>query len=100
MAGRMSPLLARRFIARARHVEATPTQFRPLSDPLPSTSAYSGSWTMQQLRGGGAAERSRRALPTQWRGDASGRVIPHEFVVFGDLANDLASVENAVRLIW
>lgn len=34
------------------------------------------------------------------RRDASGRVIPHEFVVFGDLANDVASVEDALRVIW
>lgn len=34
------------------------------------------------------------------RRDASGRLIPHEFVVFGDLANDVASVEDALRLVW
>jgi hypothetical protein len=34
------------------------------------------------------------------RRDASGRVIPHEFVLFGDLATDVASVEDALRLVW
>lgn len=34
------------------------------------------------------------------RRDASGRVIPHEFVAYGDLATDVASVDDALRLIW
>lgn len=34
------------------------------------------------------------------RRDASGRVIPHEFVVFGDLANDIASVEDGLQRLW
>ena len=34
------------------------------------------------------------------RKDAAGRVIPHEFVVFGALAEAIASVEDGRRLIW
>ncbi len=34
------------------------------------------------------------------RRDASGRVIPHEFVVFGDLADEIESVEDGLRLVW
>lgn len=34
------------------------------------------------------------------RRDASGRVIPHEFVVFGDLADEVESVEDGVTRIW
>lgn len=34
------------------------------------------------------------------RRDASGRVIPHEFVVFGELANDIESVEDGLRQVW
>jgi len=34
------------------------------------------------------------------RRDASGRVIPHEFVVFGDLADEIASVEDGLQRVW
>lgn len=34
------------------------------------------------------------------RRDEAGRVIPHEFVVLGDLADDVQSVEDGVTLIW
>jgi hypothetical protein len=34
------------------------------------------------------------------RRDASGRVIPHEFVVFGDLADEIESVEDGLRQVW
>ena len=34
------------------------------------------------------------------RRDASGRVIPHDFVVFGDLAEGIDSVEDGMREIW
>lgn len=35
-----------------------------------------------------------------WRRDAAGRVIPHGFVVFGDLANEIQSVEDGLLLVW
>lgn len=34
------------------------------------------------------------------RRDKSGRVIPHEFVVFGDLAAQIDTVEEGVQQIW
>jgi hypothetical protein len=34
------------------------------------------------------------------RKDAAGRVIPHEFVVFGDSANEIDSLEDAQQQIW
>ena len=34
------------------------------------------------------------------RRDASGRVIPHEFVVFGELADGIESVEDGLTHIW
>ena len=34
------------------------------------------------------------------RKDAAGRVIPHEFVVFGPLAEEIESVEDGLRLVW
>ncbi|MET7643952.1 hypothetical protein ABZS83_09960 [Streptomyces sp. NPDC005426] len=34
------------------------------------------------------------------RKDRAGRVIPHEFVVLGPLADEVESVEDARRLVW
>lgn len=34
------------------------------------------------------------------RKDAAGRVIPHEFVVSGPLAEEIGSAEDGRRLIW
>lgn len=34
------------------------------------------------------------------RRDASGRVIPHEFVVFGKLADEIESVEDGLEQVW
>lgn len=34
------------------------------------------------------------------RKDRSGRVIPHDFVVFAPLANRIASVEDGRQLVW
>jgi hypothetical protein len=34
------------------------------------------------------------------RQDVAGRVIPHEFVVFGPLADGIDSVEDGLRLVW
>jgi hypothetical protein len=34
------------------------------------------------------------------RKDASGRLIPHEFVVFGDLADEIESVEDGLQQVW
>jgi len=34
------------------------------------------------------------------RRDAAGRVIPHEFIVFGELGSAIDSVEAGVREVW
>jgi hypothetical protein len=34
------------------------------------------------------------------RKDVAGRVIPHEFVVFGPLADEIDSVEDGRQLVW
>jgi len=34
------------------------------------------------------------------RRDISGRVIPHEFVVFGDLTNKIDSVDDGLQEVW
>lgn len=34
------------------------------------------------------------------RKDAAGREIPHEFVVFGDLAHRIASVHDGLQHVW
>lgn len=34
------------------------------------------------------------------RRDAAGRVIPHEFVVFDDLAGHIRSVDDGIQRIW
>lgn len=34
------------------------------------------------------------------RRDSAGRIIPHEFIVFGDLGLAIDSVESGVREIW
>jgi hypothetical protein len=34
------------------------------------------------------------------RRDAAGRVIPHEFVVFGDVADEIESVEDGLQQVW
>ena len=34
------------------------------------------------------------------RQDVAGRVIPHEFVAFGPLAEGIDSVEDGLRLVW
>lgn len=34
------------------------------------------------------------------RRDSAGRVIPHEFVIFGDMVESIGSVEEGVQWIW
>ena len=83
------------------------------------------SWGFRFLLNGGRSdplleyERSFADLegePTSWRRadgkvalrfpdplrrkDGAGRVIPHEFVVYGDLADEIESVEDGLQQIW
>lgn len=34
------------------------------------------------------------------RADTAGRVIPHEFVIFGEFAEGICSVEDGLRKVW
>lgn len=48
----------------------------------------------------GAGHVALRLADPLGRRDAAGRVIPHEFVILGDLANSIASAEDGVRELW
>lgn len=72
-----------------------------LSDPLPH---YEGAFgelrdapTAWRREGGQVALRISDPLG---RRDAAGRVIPHEFVIFGDLADAVGSVDDGLREVW
>lgn len=41
-----------------------------------------------------------RFLDPEGRADASGRAIPHEFVVMGELADQIVSVDGGEHLVW
>ena len=72
-----------------------------LSDPLPDYERAFGD-----LRDAPTAllkEAGRVALrfpDPSGRRDSSGRIIPHEVIVFGDLGLAIDSVESGVREIW
>ncbi|KQU07482.1 hypothetical protein ASG56_08260 [Rhodococcus sp. Leaf7] len=72
-----------------------------LSDPLPDYERAFGS-----LRDAPAAWRRHdghvalRILDPLERRDSAGRVIPHEFVVYGDLAAAVESVEDGMHKVW
>jgi len=72
-----------------------------LADPLlvyeRSFEGYEGELTACHRAAGNVA---LRFLDPLRRRDASGRLIPHEFVVFGDLADEIESVEDGMRLVW
>ncbi len=72
-----------------------------LSDPLTAYERAFGDLTdaATVLRREGAQLALRFPDP-QGRRDAAGRVIPHEFVVFGALAEGITSVEDGVREVW
>lgn len=72
-----------------------------LSDPLPH---YERAF--QDLRDAPTAWRRQdgqvalRFLDPLVRRDSAGRVIPHEFVLFGDLAASVDSVEDGLNEVW
>ena len=47
-----------------------------------------------------AGKAALRFPDPEGRRDAAGRVIPHEFVVPGDLANDIQAAEEGQRQVW
>ncbi|MGC4937160.1 hypothetical protein [Kribbella sp. DT2] len=71
------------------------------SDPLPdyerSFAGLEDEPTTWRRAAGGVALRFPDPLE---RKDAAGRVIPHEFVVFGDLGDQIGSAEDGVQQIW
>lgn len=70
-------------------------------DPLPAYEEAFGN-------GGGGSETFQKtgekvalSFPDpEGRRDRSGRVIPHDLVVYGDLAAEIHSLDDALRLIW
>jgi hypothetical protein len=72
-----------------------------LGDPLPDYDAgfagTDGSATVCHRVGGVVAVRFPDPLG---RRDSSGRVIPHEFVIFPPLSDGIHSVEDALEHIW
>jgi hypothetical protein len=72
-----------------------------LSDPLPDYERIFANLeddpTTWHRAGGKVALRFPDPLG---RRDSAGRVIPHEFVVFGDLADEIESVEDGLQHVW
>jgi len=72
-----------------------------LGDPLPEYERAFGELrdapTAWRRDGGHVALRFPDPLG---RRDAAGRVIPHEFVLFGRLADAVGSVDEGVREVW
>lgn len=71
------------------------------ADPLPAyDEAFSGLETQSEFcRHTGQTVALRFEDPLE-RKDRAGRVIPHDFVVFAPLADDIDSVEDGIRLVW
>ena len=72
-----------------------------LSDPLPAYErSFAGDDDKPATWRRAAGTVALRFPDPLGRRDASGRVIPHEFVVFGDLADKIKSVEDGRTHIW
>jgi hypothetical protein len=72
-----------------------------LSDPLPDYERAFGD--VKDAPTAWMREAGRVALrfpDPLGRRDSAGRIIPHEFIVFGDLGLAIDSVESGVREIW
>ena len=72
-----------------------------LDDPLPTYERAFAGLSDQSVawhRSGAAA--ALRIQDPEGRRDASGRVIPHEFVVLGTLPEPCESAEHARQLVW
>lgn len=70
-------------------------------DPLPEyDKVFSGFEDEREVcRRVGEKVALRFPDPSGWR-DVAGRVIPHEFVVFPPLADQIDSVEDGIQLVW
>ena len=72
-----------------------------LSDPLPAYErSFAGDDDKPATWRRAAGTVALRFPDPLERRDASGRVIPHEFVVFGDLADEIESVEDGLTHLW
>ena len=72
-----------------------------LSDPLPAYErSFAGDDDKPAMWRRAAGTVALRFPDPLGRRDASGRVIPHEFVLFGDRADEIESVEDGRTHIW
>lgn len=70
-------------------------------DPLPVyTEVFSGVEDEPEVWQRVEGKVVLRFLDPLGRQDRAGRTIPHEFVVFPPLADEIESVEDGVRLVW
>ncbi|GID93160.1 hypothetical protein ACFQFC_05175 [Amorphoplanes digitatis] len=70
-------------------------------DPLPEyDSAFSGAGDGPEICRRVGDRVALRFPDPLGRKDVADRVIPHEFVVFGPLADGIDSVEDGLRLVW
>jgi hypothetical protein len=71
------------------------------ADPLPVyEEAFEGTEGRGEEYGRSAAVVAFRFPDPEGRRDEAGRVIPHDFVVFGPEAGDIDSVESGRDVIW
>jgi hypothetical protein len=72
-----------------------------LSDPLPAYERSFADLGNEPRACHRAAGKVALRFPDPLgRRDASGRVIPHEFVLVGDLADEVESVEDGLEQLW
>lgn len=72
-----------------------------LSDPLPTyEQAFLGLASSASVVGHDGPVTALRFPDPEARRDSARRVIPHEFVLFGELAESVDSVESGERLVW
>ena len=72
-----------------------------LSDPLVDYERIFADLGVEPTAWRRAAEKVALRFPDPLgRRDAAGRVIPHEFVLFGDLADEIESVEDGLQQVW
>ncbi len=72
-----------------------------MPDPLPTYErVFTNLGDRPTAWGRVAGDVALRFPDPERRRDASGRVIPHEFVVFGDLAGHIESVDDGLQQVW
>jgi len=72
-----------------------------LTDPLPAYErAFEGLVDAPTVWHRVGQEVALRLLDPQGRRDSAGRVIPHEFVILGGLADSVGSVDDGMHQIW